>query len=178
MGADAAAMTGALEAGGFPLDRVFGVVSRDVLVAEPGLAFLRGLIDGRHPAPPFSRSTGIWLTEADEGRAVFAGIPSAGFFNPIGTIHGGWTSAILDSAMACAIHATLAAGQGYTTVEMKLNFVRPVLPSSGRVTCMGQVVHRGGTLATSEGRLLDAAGKLLAHGTETCMIFDAAKRAG
>jgi uncharacterized protein (TIGR00369 family) len=176
MATDAAAK--ALEAGGFPLDRVVGVVARDVLVAEPGLAFLRGLIDGRHPAPPFSRSTGIWLTEAAEGRAVFAGIPSDGFFNPIGTIHGGWTSAILDSAMACAVHTTLAAGQGYTTVEMKLNFVRPVLPASGRLTCEDTVVHRGGTLATSEGRLFDGAGKLLAHGTETCMIFDAGKRKG
>jgi uncharacterized protein (TIGR00369 family) len=161
---------------GFPSDRIFGVVPRELLVAEPGLAFLRAMIAGRHPAPPFARSTGIWLTEADEGRAVFAGLPSEGFFNPIGTIHGGWTAAILDSAMACAVHATLAAGQAYTTVEMKLNFVRPVLPSSGRLTCEGVVIHRGGTLATSEGRLVDANGKLIAHGTETCMIFDVAKR--
>ncbi|HEV2606224.1 MAG TPA: PaaI family thioesterase [Microvirga sp.] len=161
---------------GFPTDRIFGVVPREVLMAEPGLAFLRGMIAGRHPAPPFARSTGIWLTEADEGRAVFAGLPSEGFFNPIGTIHGGWTSAILDSAMACAVHTTLKAGQAYTTVEMKLNFVRPVLPSSGRLTCEGVVIHRGGTLATSEGRLVDASGKLIAHGTETCMIFDVAKR--
>lgn len=178
MGADAVKTAEDDGAGGFPVDRAFGVVARDVLVAEPGLAFLRGLIEGRHPAPPFSRSTGIWLTEAEEGRAVFAGIPSDAFFNPIGTIHGGWTSAILDSAMACAVHTTLAAGQGYTTVEMKLNFVRPVLPSSGRVTCEGAVVHRGGTLATSEGRLFDAAGRLLAHGTETCMILGAARPAG
>ncbi len=178
MGADAAKVAGADGAGGFPADRSFGVVTPDELVAEPGLAFLRSMIDGRHPAPPFSRSTGIWLTEAAEGRAVFAGIPSDGFFNPIGTIHGGWTSAILDSAMACAVHTTLAAGQGYTTVEMKLNFVRPVLPSSGRLTCEGVVIHRGGTLATSEARLFDATGKLLAHGTETCMIFNASKRAG
>ena len=161
---------------GFPTDRIFGVVPRELLIAEPGLAFLRGMIEGRHPAPPFARSTGIWLTEADEGRAVFAGLPSEGFFNPIGTIHGGWTSAILDSAMACAVHTTLKAGQAYTTVEMKLNFVRPVLPSSGRLTCEGVVIHRGGTLATSEGRLVDASGKLIAHGTETCMIFDVAKR--
>ena len=161
---------------GFPTDRIFGVVPREVLMAEPGLAFLRGMIAGRHPAPPFARSTGIWLTEADEGRAVFAGLPSEGFFNPIGTIHGGWTSAILDSAMACAVHTTLKAGQAYTTVEMKLNFVRPVLPSSGRLTCEGVVIHRGGTLATSEGRLVDASGKLIAHGTETCMIFDVARK--
>ncbi len=109
---------------------------------------------------------------------VFAGIPSDGLFNPLGTIHGGWTSAILDSAMACAVHTTLAAGQGYTTVEMKLNFVRPIFPSSGRVTCEAAVVHRGGTLATAEGRLFDPTGKLLAHASETCMIFTAGQRAG
>jgi uncharacterized protein (TIGR00369 family) len=151
--------------------RIHGVVARDVLTAESGLSFLRGLIDGRHPAPPFSAATGIYLDEADEGRVVFAGTPTESFFNPIGTIHGGWTSAILDSAMACAIHTTLAAGQGYTSVEMKINFVRPVLPSLGRLRCEGVVIHRGGTLATSEGRLVDGSGKLLAHGTETCIIL-------
>ena len=81
-------------------ERVIGVVARDVLVAEPGLSFLRGLIEGRHPAPPFSQATGIHLTEADPERVVFRGTPTPAFFNPLGTIHGGWTSAILDSAMA------------------------------------------------------------------------------
>jgi uncharacterized protein (TIGR00369 family) len=148
-----------------------GVVAREVLTAESGLSFLRGLIEGRHPAPPFSKSTSIYLTEAEEGRVVFTGAPSEGFFNPIGTVHGGWTSAILDSAMACAIHATLAPGQGYTTVEMKINFVRPILPALGLLRCEGVLIHRGGTLATSEGKLFDGAGKLLAHGTETCIIL-------
>ena len=158
-------------------ERMHGVVSRDVLVAEPGLSFLRGLIEGRHPAPPFSQATGIYLVEAEPDRVVFKGQPSTAFFNPIGTIHGGWTSAILDSAMACAIHTTLQAGQGYTTVEMKLNFVRPILPDLGELTCEGAVVHRGGSLATSEGKLFDGKGRLLAHGTETCMILDMASRA-
>ena len=159
------------------MERVHGVVSRDVLVAEPGLSFLQVLIAGRHPAPPFSRATGIYLMEAEENRVVFKGTPTDAFLNPIGTIHGGWTSAILDSAMACAVHTTLKAGQGYTSVEMKLNFVRPILPDLGEVTCEGTVIHRGGTLATSEGKLFDAKGRLLAHGTETCMIFEAAARA-
>ncbi len=159
------------------VEQVIGVVSRDVLTAEPGLSFLRGLIDGRHPAPPFSRATGIYLAEAEENRVVFKGQPTEAFFNPLGTIHGGWTSAILDSAMACAVHTTLLAGQGYTSVEMKLNFVRPILPDLGEVTCEGTVVHRGGTLATSEGKLFDARGRLLAHGSETCMIFEAGARA-
>jgi uncharacterized protein (TIGR00369 family) len=156
------------------VERVHGIVSRDVLTAEPGLAFLRGMLEGRHPAPPFSLSTNVYMVLAEEGRVVFEGEPTERFFNPLGTIHGGWTSAILDSAMACAVHTTLAAGQGYTTVEMKLNFVRPILPNRGKVTCEGTLIHRGGTLATSEGKLFDAQGKLLAHGTETCMIFGAA----
>jgi uncharacterized protein (TIGR00369 family) len=154
----------------------FGVVPRDTLTAGTGLAFLQGLIAGLHPAPPFSRSTGIHLAEADEGRAVFVGTPSEDFVNPLGTIHGGWTSAILDSAMACAVHATLKAGEAYTTIEMKINFVRPILPGSGALRCEGTVIHRGGTLATSQGRLFDGKGKLLAHGTETCMIFEARRK--
>lgn len=158
------------------VERAIGVVTRDVLVAEAGLAFLRGLVEGRHPAPPFSQTTGIFLAEAEENRVVFKGTPSAAFFNPLGTIHGGWTSAILDSAMACAVHTTLRPGQGYTTVEMKLNFVRPILPDLGELTCEGVVVHRGGTLATSEGKLFDGRGRLLAHGSETCMIFEASAR--
>ncbi|HEV2558263.1 MAG TPA: PaaI family thioesterase [Microvirga sp.] len=158
------------------MDRAYGVVSKDVLLSEPGLDFLRGLISGRYPAPPFSRSTGVYLTEAEENRVVFKGTPSADYFNPIGTIHGGWTSAILDSAMACAVQTTLKAGQAYTTVEMKLNFVRTIMPETGEVTCEATVIHRGGTIATSEGRLVDAAGRLLAHGTETCMIMDMGAR--
>jgi uncharacterized protein (TIGR00369 family) len=153
-------------------ERSHGVVSREVLTAGSGLAFLQGLIDGVHPPPPFSRATMIYLTSVSEGRAVFTGVPSEEFLNPIGTIHGGWTSALLDSAMACAVHSTLKPGQGYTTVEIKINFVRAVLPSAGDLTCEGTLIHRGGKLATSEGKLLDASGKLLAHGTETCMIIE------
>ena len=154
-------------------DRTHGVVPRDVLTAGTGLAFLQGLLDGDHPPPPFSRATGIYLREVAEGRVIFAGMPSAEFINPIGTVHGGWTSAILDSAMACAVHTTLKAGEGYTTVEMKINFVRPVLPDSGELTCEGVLIHRGSTIATSEGKLVDAKGRLLAHGSETCMILHA-----
>jgi uncharacterized protein (TIGR00369 family) len=157
-------------------ERSYGVVSREVLTAQSGIAFLQGLIDGIHPAPPFSRATGIYLTNVSEGRAVFTGMPSEEFLNPIGTIHGGWTSALLDSAMACAVHTTLKPGQGYTSVEMKINFVRPILPSSGALTCEGNLIHRGGTLATSEGKLFDASGKLLAHGMETCIVIDGAKK--
>ena len=152
-------------------ERTHGVVPREVLTAGTGLAFLQGLLDGDHPPPPCSRATGIYLREVADGRVIFAGLPRAEFLNPIGTVHGGWTSAILDSAMACAVHTTLKAGEGYTTVEMKINFVRPILPDLGEITCEGVLIHRGGTIATSEGRLRDGKGRLLAHGSETCMIL-------
>ncbi|KRE08624.1 hypothetical protein ASE61_03365 [Bosea sp. Root670] len=151
--------------------RAVGVVSREELVAGDGLSFLRGIIAGTNPAPPFADAMDFELVEADEGRVVFTGQPSARFFNPLGTIHGGWTATILDSAMACAAHATLKPGEGYTTLEMKLNYVRPVMPDSGKVRCEGRLIHRGGTVITTEGKLVDARGKLLAHGTETCLIL-------
>jgi uncharacterized protein (TIGR00369 family) len=155
------------------MSRKVGVVSRDVLLAEDGLSFLRGIIEGRHPGPPFADAMDFDLAEADEGRVVFIGRPSPRFFNPLGTIHGGWTATILDSAMACAAHSTLKAGEGYTTLEMKLNYVRPVMPESDIVRCEGKLIHRGGSVITSEGRLVDARGRLLAHGTETCMVLRA-----
>ena len=155
------------------MSRQVGVVSRDVLLAEDGASFLRGIVEGRHPGPPFADTMDFDLVEVEEGRAVFVGTPSPRFFNPLGTIHGGWTATILDSAMACAAHATLKPGEGYTTLEMKLNYVRPVMPDSGKVRCEGKLIHRGGTVITTEGRLVDARGKLLAHGTETCMVFPA-----
>ncbi len=153
------------------MSRQIGVVSRDVLLAEDGVSFLRGLLEGRHPGAPFAAEMDFDLAEVEEGRVVFVGKPSPRFFNPLGTIHGGWTATILDSAMACAAHSTLKIGEGYTTLEMKLNYVRPVMPESGTVRCEGKLIHRGGTVVTSEGRLVDGRGKLLAHGTETCMIF-------
>jgi uncharacterized protein (TIGR00369 family) len=156
-------------------ERIYGLASREALAGESGLDFQRGQMEGRHPAPPFSRTTRTYLVETEEGRVVFKGTPDEAFFNPLGTIHGGWTAGILDSAMACAVHSTLQPGQGYTTVEFKVNLVRPVLPASGELTCEGILVHRGGTVATSEGYLRDAEGRLLAHGTETCLIFDAAR---
>ncbi|RYE30523.1 MAG: PaaI family thioesterase [Hyphomicrobiales bacterium] len=153
--------------------RAVGVVSREELVAGDGLSFLRGIIAGTNPAPPFADTMDFKLVEADEGRVVFVGRPSSRFFNPLGTIHGGWTATILDSAMACAAHATLKPGEGYTTLEMKLNYVRAVMPDSGPVRCEGRLIHRGKAVITTEGRLVDARDRLLAHGTETCMVFPA-----
>jgi uncharacterized protein (TIGR00369 family) len=148
-----------------------GTIPLEHVAAHSGLDLLRRLIAGDYPAPPIAGLLNFALTEAEPGRAMFRGLPSARHLNPLGGVHGGWTATIMDSALACAVQTTLAAGEGYTTAEFKVNFVRPVTPSTGEVVCEGKVVHRGRTLAVSEARLSDAAGKLLAFGTETCAIF-------
>ncbi|MCU0732359.1 MAG: PaaI family thioesterase [Hyphomonas sp.] len=153
-----------------------GVLDLRKLGHMSGLEMLHAMLAGELPAPPISRTMNFWMTEAGEGTATFIGEPTADFLNPLGTVHGGWTGTIMDSALACAVHATLQPGEGYTTLEYKVSCLRPILPTTGRLTCIGEVVHRGRRAATSQARLVDASGKLYAHGTETCMIFDAGGR--
>jgi uncharacterized protein (TIGR00369 family) len=153
------------------VERKVGVVTPETLVSEGGMSFLRGMVDGRHPVAPYADTMGIDLIEVEDGRVVFIGRPSAPYLNPIGVIQGGWAATILDGAMAHCVHTTLKVGESYTSLEMKISFVRPVLPSGGILRCEGKLIHRGSRTATSEGRLFDERGKLLAHGSETCMIF-------
>jgi uncharacterized protein (TIGR00369 family) len=148
----------------------FGIVARDVAAGMSGLAFLTGMLNRIYPAPPFTQTTGIWLVEAESGRVVFEAVPSAAFYNPLGTVHGGWISALLDSAMGCAVHSMLPSGQLYTTVDMSVSFVRPVLKSTGKLRCEGKIIHSGSRIATADGRLWDSAGRLVAHGSETCLV--------
>ena len=150
---------------------VYGVLPREQLLALSGLEMLQGMIDRKYPVPPISRALGFLLTEAAPGRAVFRGTPTAELLNPIGTVHGGWIGTLLDSAMGCAVHTLLKPGQAYTTLEMKINFVRAVMPGQGELICEGRVIHSGARIGTSEGALKTADGKLLAHGTETCLIM-------
>jgi uncharacterized protein (TIGR00369 family) len=148
-----------------------GLVPIEVAAEISGLTFLQRLKDGSYPAPPYAATSEIELTEVERGRVVFEGRPSARFYNPLGTVHGGWTSGLLDSAMACAVHSMLKPGQPYTTVDMSVSFVRAITEQTGKVRCEGKVIHAGGRIATAEARVWDAAGTLLAHGTETCMIL-------
>jgi uncharacterized protein (TIGR00369 family) len=111
------------------------------------------------------------LAELEEGRAVFTVEPAEYHYNPIGVVHGGLAATLLDSAMGCAVHSTLPAGAGYTTLEVKVNFVRPLTAETGEVRCEAEVIHVGGRTATAEGKVLDASGKLYAHATTTCIIF-------
>ncbi|HEV2570552.1 MAG TPA: PaaI family thioesterase [Beijerinckiaceae bacterium] len=149
------------------------VLPPDQLTARPGLDLLKDMIAGKIPGPPIAHTLNFTLVEVENGQVVFEGEPQFSFYNPLGTVHGGWTATLLDSAMACAVHSTLAAGQGYTTLEFKLNCVRPITKDTGLVRCEGKVINVGRTIATSEGRLIDSKGRLLAHGTETCLIFSA-----
>ena len=137
-----------------------------------GLEFLRAIAAGELPGAPIADLLGFAPVEADEGRVVFAAVPDQTHYNPIGTVHGGLAATLLDSAMGCAVHSTLPEGVGYTTLELKVNFVRPITSETGRILCEGTLVHRGGRVATAEGRVFaEADGALLAHGTTTCLIF-------
>jgi uncharacterized protein (TIGR00369 family) len=137
-----------------------------------GLELMRALAAGEVPAPPIAELLGFAPVEIDEGRVLFAATPGPQHYNPIGTVHGGLAATLLDSAMGCAVHTTLPEGTGYTTLELKVNFTRPILADTGRILCEGIVLHRGGRVATAEGRVTAAdTGALLAHGTTTCLIL-------
>lgn len=136
-----------------------------------GLDFLRGMLDGRVPRAPMSQTLGFFLIEVEHGRAVFQGEPEHAYYNPIGSVHGGWTSTLLDSCMGCAVHSTLPAGQGYITVDIKVNLLRPLSHATGPVRAVGTLIHAGRTLALAEGKLVGPDGRLYAHGTSSCLIF-------
>jgi molybdate transport repressor ModE-like protein len=150
-----------------------GVLPPEAVMAQSGLEFLKAMIAGRVPQPPMAETLGFRLIEAAQGRAVFKGVPEFRHYNPIGSVHGGFAATLLDSALGCAIFSTLAKGETWTTLELKLNFVRALSGDTGPVRAEGRVIHRGRTVATSEGDVKDRAGKLYAHATTTCMIFPA-----
>ena len=151
--------------------RRYGVVPLEQARTMSGLELLQGLCDGRFPSPPMCRILRGDLVEVEYGRVVFEGEPGDELYNTMGYVHGGFAATMLDSCLGSAVHSTVPAGQGYTTVEVKVNFVRPLTSGTGRVRAEGKVVAAGSRIATAEGRLSDAAGKLLAHGTTTCLIF-------
>ncbi len=136
-----------------------------------GIEFLRAIQEGRLPPPPIATLMKFNVVEIEEGRVVFAATPDGSVYNPLGTVHGGYVCTLLDSCMGCAVHSTLKAGQGYTSVELKVNFVRPLSEATGEVRAEGRVLSAGRQIATSEGRLVDGRGRLLAHGTTTCLVF-------
>jgi uncharacterized protein (TIGR00369 family) len=139
--------------------------------ARPGLEFMQAMHRGELPMPPISSLIGMEGVSAEEGEVVFSCTPQEWMYNPIGSVHGGIALTLLDSAMGCAVHTTCEAGTGYTSLEVKLNFVRGISAETGPLLATGTVVHRGRRVATAEGRLTEAGGgRLLAHASTTCLI--------
>lgn len=136
-----------------------------------GLEYLQKMIAGELPAPPIANLMGMTLTEAELGRAVFVCEPDESHYNPIGTVHGGLVCTLLDSAIGCAVHTTLAQGQGYTSIEIKVNYLRPVFASSGALTASATVTKPGNRVAFADGVVTDGSGKTVATATGSLLVF-------
>jgi len=138
-----------------------------------GIEFFRRMLAGEMAPPPMLDLLGIRIAEVEEGRVVFTATCDERFYNGTGVAHGGFAATLLDTALGCAINSAMPAGRRFTTLELKVNLTRPITKESGLLRCESRVVHVGGRTATSEGRIVDAKGKLCAHGTTTCIIVEA-----
>jgi uncharacterized protein (TIGR00369 family) len=136
-----------------------------------GIDVLRDIASGALPNATMATTLGMEITEVDDGRVVFEAEPTDRLLNPAGTVHGGFAATMLDSAMACAVHSTLPAGDTYSTVDLAVKLLKPIRTTSGRLRCEGTVVHVGGRVGTAEGRLTGLDGTVYATGTTTCLIM-------
>ena len=150
----------------------FGVATREQLAGKSGLAIFQAMIAGELPAPPITRTLDFILVEAEHGRVVFQGRPGVAHYNPMGTVHGGWYATLLDSALGCAVQSVLPVGKAYTTAELKVNIVRPLTDKVPFVRAEGRIIHAGGRMATADAQLTGSDGKLYAHGSTTCFLFE------
>jgi uncharacterized protein (TIGR00369 family) len=152
--------------------RTYGTVCADQQKEMTGLEFVRGLADATLPLNTMASTLGYDVTEAESGRVVVTAEPKDMHLNPAGTVHGGLAATMLDSCMGLAIHSTLDKGVGSTTLEFKMSFLRPITPQTGPIRAEGKVISRGRRVGTAEGRVTDEKGRLLVHGTTTCLIFE------
>ncbi len=150
----------------------FGVIDDDLTRAMTGLEFVQGLVDGSLPLNPMAETLGYDIVEASKGRVVVVADPHAKHRNPFGTIHGGLAATLLDSCMGLSVLSMLDKGFAQTTLEFKISLVRPITPQTGRVSVEGRIMTCGRRIGTAEGRLTDKHGRMLAHGTTTCLIFE------
>lgn len=136
-----------------------------------GLEYVRGLADGTYPPAPIAKLMGFTLTEVEAGRVVFECDPGEQHYNPIGTVHGGLACTLLDSAIGCAAQTTLQQGRGYTSIDISVSYLRPIVAASGPLRCEGVVTKPGSRVAFGEGRLFDGAGRLVATATSSLLVF-------
>jgi uncharacterized protein (TIGR00369 family) len=152
--------------------KTYGAVSADRQKAMGGLEFVQGLADGALPLNSMAQTLGYDIVEAERGRVIVTAEPTEAHLNPAGGVHGGLAATMLDSCMGLAIQSTLDKGVASTTLEFKISFVRPITPQTGPIRAEGTVISRGRRVGTAEGRVTDGAGRLLVHGTTTCLVFE------
>lgn len=153
----------------------FGLTSSDVLASMSGIDFLRKMFSGELPHATMMQQVGFTRGSADPGFVVFQAMPGPQHYNPIGSVHGGFTATLLDSAMGCAVQSMLPAGSAYTTLEFKVTLIKAITTETGEVRAEGRALNVGRRIGTAEGRLLDGKGRLLAHATTTCLVFEVPK---
>jgi uncharacterized protein (TIGR00369 family) len=151
--------------------RAYGVADPAEVRQMSGREFLQAIIDGRLPAPAIAKTMSFWLAEIGDGFAAFEGDAGPHLLNPLGIVHGGWALTLIDSAAGCAAHTLVPTGSSYTTIETKANFSRAITKDTGRVRAEGRAVSRGRRIISCEARVVDATGRLLAHGTSTLMVL-------
>jgi uncharacterized protein (TIGR00369 family) len=155
------------EGGGKP-----GLAKPDAVAGLTGLEVMHAMLAGRIPYPHIADTLDFSLVEVELGKATFQGTPQLKHYNPLGSVHGGWYATLLDSALGCAVHTTMPAGRAYTTAELSVNIVRAASSKTGPLRAIGNVIHSGRQLATAEARIVGPDGKLYAHGTTTCLVFE------
>ena len=153
----------------------YGVTPTEVMAAMAGIDFVRAIFDGRLPAPPIMQSIEPFDSTVEPGVVVMYSTPGFRHYNPIGSVHGGYAATLLDSAMGLAVHSALPAASGYTTLEFKISFIRGMTENTGPVRTEGRILNVGRRAATAEARITDAKGRLLAHATTTCLVFEIPK---
>ena len=149
-----------------------GIAPRGQVFGMTGMKVFEAIFDGTLPPAPIGEALDFIPVHMEPGIAIFQGKPQLRHYNPLGTVHGGWFCTLLDSALGCAVHTILPAGKGYTTLELKVNMLRPLTDAVALVRAEGKVIHAGRQVATAEGRIVGPDGKIYAHATTTCLIFD------
>jgi uncharacterized protein (TIGR00369 family) len=153
----------------------FGVTPTEIMASMPGIDFVRAIFSGKLPEPPIMQSIEPFDCTAEPGVVVIHSIPGFRHYNPIGSVHGGYAATLLDSAMGLAVHSMLPAGTGYTTLEFKISFIKGMTKDTGPVRSEGRTLNVGRRTATAEARITDVKGRLLAHATTTCLVFEISK---